>query len=127
MVRTLIAAVCLVPSVAMAEGARQHFSCQILTACDAAGICQPADEAWSFTIEPIEVGPKGEGVYHLVYGETLTQTAVRTDLTMIWTDEDWTFREFIFTGKDTAMRISRALGPGDAKTLAEFMTCEGPT
>ena len=124
--RTLTMLGIIAGSGAMAEGARQHFVCDVVTACDALGACAPAEGSWQFTIEPVEVGPQGDGLYNMVYDQVLTQAVVRNDFTMIWEDDDWTFREFIFTGSKTAIRVSRAL-QSPPMTLVEFLTCEGPS
>ncbi len=124
--RFLAILIALFPAAAFAEGNRQHFTCSVDQTCDGLGACAPSGEQWAFTIEPIEVGPQGEGLYHMVYGDTVTQAALRTDFTMIWTDEEWTMQEFIFTGSKTALRIRRDLSSPPV-TEVGFLTCEGPT
>lgn len=67
------------PVGALAEGAVKLLDCQVLRACDAAGVCADAPASVSFRMEPIELEIAGAGRYRVIYADKEAEMSAMSD------------------------------------------------
>lgn len=112
--------------VAHAEGARLVLDCQVVTACDAAGACAPAEDAIRFTVEPESIDDEGIGLFSIWIDDAaeahLARGLSRTG-PFLWSADDSTRETLVLTGETTALHTRQNLG-GTPPARIDLLTCE---
>lgn len=117
----------MLPVPALSEGAVQTFHCTITATCDGAGACAPpgdaAEPGITFRIEPVDVGPQGEGDYRISYSDL---SAPMTNVTglgpLLWSEGDGDRHAILFTGETSL--LWQSFDPASARSVVSFLSCE---
>lgn len=111
---------------ALAEGARQTFDCRATLACDGAGACAASDEAVTFILDPVDLGPDGGGVVTIRRGEVEAEAVVAPPLDVSWSENGGPQR-LLLSGEapdGRALLLWHAARPPGGPAAVRFLSCE---
>ncbi|MCX7300039.1 MAG: hypothetical protein NTX73_06610 [Rhodobacterales bacterium] len=122
--RAVLASLALLPTTALAEGARQAFACTATLSCDGAGLCGPSVRAVEFRLSPVELDPDGRGTVDLAHdGQSAVAWQESFMGPWVWSQDDDDLETLMLSGPDKMLwhQLTAADG-GTAAVL--FLTCE---
>lgn len=108
---------------AHAEGAGMVFTCQELTSCGPDGACTATPAAAvTFTLAPLTVGPEGEGIYKISYGNAEAEAQAMTGIGPFM----WRFgtREHTLLFSSETNMLWHALDLDTGRAEVFFLACE---
>ena len=117
----------LLAAPAFAEGAVQVFDCDTKAICDEVGRCAPLGEALThrmeFRIEPVSVGPQGEGDYRITYNDVSVPMRNVTGLgPLLWSEGHDDVQSILLTGESSLLWHS--LDGTTGRSVISFFTCK---
>ena len=116
----------IIPAPALSEGAVQTFDCVTTAVCDEDGACAPSDDALgqpvTIRLEPVAIGPFGEGDYRISYSDMSAPMKNVTGLGPLLWSEGGSDSQTILITSETTLLWQRFDFP-TGRSVVSFLTC----